>query len=152
MLKWRSTVAAAVLLGLLACAGHASAQKAAAPRGELRVVDPSPLNWVSIVFNVFEHLVEFDHQGKLVPRLATGWRWLDDRTLEVTLRRGVKFHNGEAFDAEIVKLNWEENYRARQPHAVGTYMNFKHGSRVEIGDPFRARSEWWTTAPTSGRT
>ncbi len=73
------------------------------------------------------------------PRLATGWRWLDDRTLEVTLRRGVKFHNGEAFDAEIVKLNWEENYRARQPHAVGTYMNFKHGSRVEIGDPFRVR-------------
>ena len=43
----------------------------------------------------------------------------DDRTLEVTLRQGVTFHNGEVFDAEIVKLNWEENTRLRQPHEVG---------------------------------
>ncbi len=54
-----------------------------APRGELRIVDPSPLNWVSVTLNVFEHLVEAGLDGKLVPRLATGWRWLDDRTLEV---------------------------------------------------------------------
>jgi len=30
----------------------------------------------------FEHLIELDKDGNLVPRLATGWRWLDDRTLE----------------------------------------------------------------------
>jgi peptide/nickel transport system substrate-binding protein len=80
-------------------------------RGELRIVDKDPLNWAWITWNVFEHLVEIDKDGKLVPRLATGWRWLDDRTLEMTLRQGVKFHNGEVFDAEIVKLNWEENTR-----------------------------------------
>src|SRR5262249_55790689 len=72
-----------------------------APRGELRIVDKSPLNWVWIALNVFEHLVELDKDGQLVPGLATGWRWLDDRTLEVTLRQGVTFHNGEVFDAEI---------------------------------------------------
>ena len=76
-----------------------------APRGELRIVDKHPLNWVSITFNVFEHLVELDHDGKLVPHLATGWQWRDDRTLEVQLRQGVRFHNGEVFDADIVKLN-----------------------------------------------
>jgi ABC-type transport system substrate-binding protein len=69
-----------------------------------------------------------------VPRLATSWRWLDDRTLEFKLRQGVRFHNGEAFDAEIVKLNWEENTRLRQPHKVGQYLNFKPGSRIEIVD------------------
>lgn len=37
-----------------------------------------------------------------MPGLALSWQWLDDRTLEVKLRRGVKFHNGEVFDAEIV--------------------------------------------------
>jgi ABC-type transport system substrate-binding protein len=103
-----------------------------APQGELRVVDTHPWNWAWITFNVFEHLLELDKAGTLVPRLATGWQWLDDRTLEVMLRQGVTFHNGEPFDAEIVKLNWEENFRLRQPHISGEYMNFKPGSRLEI--------------------
>jgi ABC-type transport system substrate-binding protein len=64
-------------------------QEVPTPRGELRIVDKSPVNWISMTFNVFEHLMEADVGGELVPRLATSWRWLDDRTLEVTLRRGV---------------------------------------------------------------
>ena len=44
-----------------------------APRGELRIVDKNPKNWVSMVFSVFEHLVEVDKEGNLVPRLATAW-------------------------------------------------------------------------------
>ena len=89
--------------------------------------------------NVMEHLVEFDTHGKLVPRLATRWRWLDDHTLEFTLRQGVRFHNGEVFNAEVVKLNWEENTRLRQTHVLGTYMNFKPDSRLEIIDPYTVR-------------
>ena len=114
-------------------------QEVPTPRGELRVVDKHPLNWVSIAFNVFEHLVELDTHGRLVPRLATSWQWLNDRTLEVTLRQGVTFHNGEVFDAEIVKLNWEENTRLRQPHRIGLFMNFTPGSRLEIIDPHTVR-------------
>jgi peptide/nickel transport system substrate-binding protein len=110
-------------------------QEVPAPRGELRVVNRNINNWASITFNVFEHLIEVDKDGKLVPCLATSWQWLDDRTLEFKLRQGVKFHNGEVFDAEIVKLNWEENTRRRQPHVLGQFMNFKPGSRLEILDP-----------------
>jgi peptide/nickel transport system substrate-binding protein len=106
------------------------------PRGELRIVDKHPLNWQWIVWHIFEHLVEPDKDGQLVPRLATGWRWLNDRTLEVTLRQGVTFHNGEVFDADIVKLNWEENLRLKQPFVSGEFMNFKPGSRLEIRDPY----------------
>jgi ABC-type transport system substrate-binding protein len=110
-----------------------------APRGELRIVDKDPSNWISITFNVFEHLMELDHAGQLVPRLPTSWRWLNDRTLEAILRQGVKFHNGELFDAEVVKLNWEENTRQAQPHVSGAFMNFKPGSRLEITDPQTVR-------------
>src|SRR5437870_2377159 len=109
-------------------------EEAQEPRGELRVVDKSPLNWASITLNVFEHLITLDKDGKLVPRLATGWQWLDDRTLEVTLRQGVTFHNGEKFDVEIVKLNWEENTKRRQPHIIGNFVNFKPGSKLQIVD------------------
>ena len=83
--------------------------------------------------------MEHDRDGTLVPRLATSWRWVDDRTLEVTLRRGVTFHNGEVFDAEIVKLNVEENTRLKQPHLTGTFMSFQPGSRLEILDPYMVR-------------
>lgn len=110
-----------------------------APQGELRIVDTSRYNFVSIVFNVFEHLMEFDEDGRLVPRLATSWRWLNERTFEVTLRQGVTFHNGEAFDAAIVKLNWDENTRLAQPYLAGQFLNFKPGSRLEIIDPYTVR-------------
>ena len=45
----------------------------------------------------------------------------------------------ESFDAEIVKLNWDENFRLRQPHMQGQIMNFKPGSRLEIVDPQTVR-------------
>jgi ABC-type transport system substrate-binding protein len=110
-----------------------------APRGELRIVDKDPFNWVYVTFNIFEHLIELDAEGRLVPRLATGWQWLDEHTLEVTLRHGVTFHNGERFDADIVKLNWEENLRLHQPHLTGEFLNFKPGSRLEIHDAYTVR-------------
>jgi ABC-type transport system substrate-binding protein len=114
-------------------------QERPVPRGELHIVDKSPVNWVSLTFNIFEHLMETDVGGKVVPRLATGWRWLDDRTLEVTLRQGVTFHNGEVFDAEIVKLNWDVQSKLGQPHTIGAALNFKPGSRVEVIDPYTVR-------------
>jgi ABC-type transport system substrate-binding protein len=110
-----------------------------APRGELRIVDKHPLNWMWIVFNVFEHLIKLDKDGNVVPRLATNWRWVDDHTLEFTLRQGVRFQNGEVFDAEIVKLNWDENARLKQPFRAGTFMNFAPGSRLEIIDAYTVR-------------
>ena len=85
----------------------ARAEQGPAPRGELRIVDKRSSNRWSIENHVIESLVELSPDGTLVPRLASGWRWRDARTLEVTLRQGVTFHNGEVLDAEIVKLNLE---------------------------------------------
>jgi ABC-type transport system substrate-binding protein len=112
------------------------------PQGELRIVDKYHQNWAWIVLNIFEHLIEIDKHGHLVPGLATSWHWLDDRTLEVKLRQGVKFHNGEVFDAEIVKLNWEENLRLRQPFASGEFMTYKPGSLWRSSIPRRSSSSF----------
>lgn len=128
-----------LLCGTLTWSHPSSGEPASAPRGELHVVDRHPNNWAFAVLNVFEHLIDYDKNGGLEPRLATGWRWLDDRTLEFILRQGVRFHNGEVFNADIVKLNWEENTRLKQPFSSGSYMNFKPGSRLEIIDPYTIR-------------
>jgi ABC-type transport system substrate-binding protein len=137
----RQLACGSIVLVLVAFGGgaHSFGQEVPAPHGELRVVDHNPANWGWITFNVFEHLVELDKDGALVPRLATSWQWLDDRTLEMKLRQGVTFHNGEVFDAEIVQLNWAENTRARQPHTTGTFLNFTPGSTLEIVDPQTVR-------------
>ena len=54
--------------------------------------------------SLWEGLIGRNWQGSLeeVPMLATGWRRLDDRTVELSLRKGVKFHNGDEMTAEDV--------------------------------------------------
>ena len=139
----QSTVVVALLLLLTGAWESISfSESPPAPRGEIRVVDRHPWNWAWITWNVFEHLVEYDKDGSMVPRLATGWHWTDNRTLVMSLRKDVRFHNGEHFDAEIVKLNWEDNLRLKQPHLPGAYLNFKPGSQLEVIDPYTVRFEF----------
>ncbi|MBI2071211.1 MAG: ABC transporter substrate-binding protein [Elusimicrobia bacterium] len=62
----------------------------------------------TIIQQMFEGLVRLDTDGKIEPALATSWRWVDERSLEFTLREGVRFHNGEIFDAQAVKFSIEQ--------------------------------------------
>ncbi len=39
------------------------------------------------------------------PSLATSWSWPDDNTIDLTLRRDVRFIDGERFDAHAAKAN-----------------------------------------------
>ena len=45
------------------------------------------------------------------PLLAESWEQLSDTVWQFKLRKGVKFHNGEAFDADdvVYTLNWISN-------------------------------------------
>ena len=60
---------------------------------------------------VFESLVDVDAQGKPVPGLALSWKPVGDLTWEFTLRQGVTFHNGEAFNADTVLFNLDRMFR-----------------------------------------
>ncbi|MGE0716446.1 MAG: ABC transporter substrate-binding protein [Alphaproteobacteria bacterium] len=55
-----------------------------------------------------ESLIEQDLQRELqeIPGLATEWRRIDDRTVELTLRQGVRFHNGDEMTAEDVAFTF----------------------------------------------
>ena len=56
-----------------------------------------------IVFaSICDKLFDIDKDLNIVPQLATGFTWDDPKTLTITLREGVKFHDGETMDANAV--------------------------------------------------
>lgn len=57
---------------------------------------------VSVQGNMFESLVEFDHQMKIRPLLAESWENPDDLTWVFRLRQGVLFHDGKSMEADDV--------------------------------------------------
>jgi peptide/nickel transport system substrate-binding protein len=67
-----------------------------------------------------EPLIGSDWQGDLgpVPGLATEWRRVDDRTVEFTLRDGVRFHDGRLMTAEDVVFSFTERLQGGPGHAV----------------------------------
>jgi peptide/nickel transport system substrate-binding protein len=54
---------------------------------------------------IFDALTYVDAKGTVKPRLALSWRNTSDTTWQFTLRKGVKFSNGEAFNADSVVAN-----------------------------------------------
>jgi peptide/nickel transport system substrate-binding protein len=100
--------------GLIAAAALATAAgPAAAQTNELVIAIAAPISALdphfhnltpnnSITKHVFENLIATDATQGLKPGLAESWKPLDDRTWEVKLRRGVKFHDGSPFTAEDV--------------------------------------------------
>ncbi len=99
------------------------------PVGTVHVVDPSPLNWLFITWNTMEEPIRIDEAGRVVYSLAESSEWLDDRTLELKLRRNVRFQDGEHFTAHNIKQNFDEMQRWAAPHPPGTWLNFPPRSR-----------------------
>ena len=46
--------------------------------------------------------------GEFKPQLATAWKWDSPTALDVTLRQGVTFHNGDKFSADDVVYTFNE--------------------------------------------
>ena len=71
-------------------------------------IDTFTLSWGRIGSNLYDGLVMRTPDLKLQPGLATSWDFLDDnKRIRFHLRKGVKFHDGEDFNAAAVKFTFD---------------------------------------------
>ena len=59
----------------------------------------------NIQANIYETLVKRNDKNEIEAGLAEKWEQIDDMTWEFTLRDDVTFHDGEKFNADVVKAN-----------------------------------------------
>ncbi|MBW1699026.1 MAG: ABC transporter substrate-binding protein [Deltaproteobacteria bacterium] len=85
--------------------------------------------------NIYEGLVKVNRNGQYVPGLASGWEVSSDgKVYSFKLRRGVRFHNGEPFNAEVAKWNIE---RAKAEGTVNPHPEYFRGIyKIETPDEF----------------
>jgi len=150
MIHWRSVLFVLTMVLLLPVA------VSAAPAGKVTIaqgVDPTTLDIMNqqetpasvVGAHIFEGLYERDPSLKIIPALATELpKLVAPTTWEVKLRKGVKFHNGEDFNAEAAKFSLE---RVKDPKMRAS-SNFRPIDRVEIVDQQTIRvhtSKPWPT-------
>jgi peptide/nickel transport system substrate-binding protein len=151
------TIAAGIWSGP-ALAGKADDTLNWATDREVAVVDPyynntrelvvmGHLGWDALLFRNLD-------TGEYEPLLATGWEWIDNVTMELELREGVKFHDGSSFGSEdvvytvnhvvnpdngvltIKNVNWMKSAEALGPHKV----------RINLAKPFPAALPYLSNA------
>ncbi len=88
---------------------------------------------------IFSHLTRCPMmEGKtdeILPDLATSWKLVDKSTLEFTLRKGVKFHDGKEFNAEDVQATMRYASQPSRPAAAW----YPGPVDVEVVDPYTVR-------------
>ncbi len=124
MILKRSVLAALVTLVVVGLPVASQAQPAA--RDTLTIaqfVDPPNLDpynttapYISVFAQICEPLIYWDSDASgnavIKKHLATDYRWLDDTRLQLKLRPGVRFSNGEPFNAAAAKFSLEQLFAA----------------------------------------
>src|SRR5215475_11488281 len=142
-MDWKRLLTALVLVAAL------PALALAAPEGKVVIaqgVDPTTLDTMNqqetpasvVATHIFDTLVERDPSLKLVPALAAELpKLVAPTTWEVKLRKGIKFHNGEDFNAESVKFSVER--LVNPANKLRGASSFAPIERVEIVDTYTVK-------------
>ena len=133
-----------ILIGALGAGAYYFRDMIIPPKNDtLRIVmnteatDISPyglnLNNATRIRNIYEGLVAFDRNLKIIPALAVSWGNLDDTRWEFRLREGVKFHDGTDMTAQDV-VNAFEKAKKTTKSQIKEYISTIKEVSVESGN------------------
>jgi peptide/nickel transport system substrate-binding protein len=102
-----------------------------------------------ILNSYIELLIGRNLQGQLepMPQLATSWKRIDDKTVELALRKGVKFHNGDEMTAEDIAFT----FGAERMFGSTTPSGWDKTISMETSRPVQKAKELPTQVPPIAR-
>ncbi|WP_029136408.1 ABC transporter substrate-binding protein [Nakamurella lactea] len=108
--------------------------------GPTRNLDPAKQTsyggWGYLVL-VYDRLTMLDDKDQVVPGLATEWAFAKDgSSLELTLRKDVKFHDGTPFNAAAVKANIERGQTLEDSSLKASLQSI---AKVEVVDDYTVK-------------
>lgn len=132
--------AVAAMLLLLTGVAHANGTLRIGMQDDPDALDPARGGTLAgrIVFaSLCDKLIDISPTLQFVPQLATAWSWsADGKALTLTLRQGVRFQDGEPFNADAVKVNIDRYRTATESSRKG---ELRPVSAVEVIDPNTVR-------------
>lgn len=88
-----------------------------------------------ILNELYETLLTFDKDTNVVPLLAKDWKVSEDgRSYTFTLNEGIKFHDGEPFNAEAVKATYD---RGVENQTLSLYRTVKDWESVTVDSEYQ---------------
>ncbi len=139
-----------LITGILLVVGFLCLPLATIAEGETKVIvglnaDASSLDpvitcdrtTIKVLRNLYEPLFSLDRNAHLVPELAKSSEFVDDLTWRIKLREGIRFHNGEPFNAESVKFTID--FVLNPNNKCLTITKIDRIERVEIIDEYTVK-------------
>jgi len=117
---------------------------------ENSITDSNYLNTRELVIIgslLYDRLIHLDDKYQPQPLLASGWTWVDDTTLDLDIRKGVKFHSGKDLDADDVV--YTISFLIDRNNAALSYSYVSHIKSVEKRDSHKVRLNFNKPFPTA---
>jgi len=87
----------------------------------------------NVAAQIFDNFYRRLPNGHYEPWLGEA-KALDDLTWELTVKKGIRFHNGEELNADVIKFNFDRLLNPDKPLKYSTY--FKSITSVEVTGPY----------------
>jgi peptide/nickel transport system substrate-binding protein len=92
---------------------------------------------------IYDRLFRIDPEGIAKPWAAESFKILDPTTIELTLRKGMKFHDGVEVTSEDIKFTFDYHAKWKAPFFVESLKHLdsvettgKYGVRIKLKDPY----------------